>query len=320
MHEHDGQRRRRRVGLLATGAAVALLTGLGTGTAAFAAPAQSADSLTLTPNSGPTGTSVQVDGVLSCPDVPVGGSILIRFVDLREAFQTGTNLTYATKQADSSFSTTVTVPSLLAQLQPGVGIFDFPVVPGTNHIEASCTQSSTGGVPTIGAPFTVTQLATTTTAAPTTTTTTTAPPFVAPPEPPADAGDFTGPLPGAKKPGEEFLIDERGFAPDEEVVIVLYSDPKVLTTVNADSTGRVLVAVAVPADTEPGAHTVVVFGETKTIKAPLTVEVLSAQTPTQSTLPRTGAAVAGGSAGLGLILVAAGTAVVLASRRRAAAG
>lgn len=258
-------------------------------------------SMDLAPNTGPTGTVVTISGVVdpnTCGQAnQITNYIITRtqFIDVTLPITVGTG---------GTFATSVTIPAVF--VDGFNGIDDAPLVPGTViTFEVNCPSGP------VTADFTVT--------APATTTTTTAPAFVPPPAPPADAGDFTGPLPGSKQPGEEFTIDERGFEPDEEVHVVLYSDPKILTTVNADSTGRVLVAVAVPADTEPGAHTVVLFSESKVVKAPLTVEALSAQAPTQSTLPRTGSTGTAGSAGAGVLLVAAGVCVVLASRRRLAA-
>jgi LPXTG-motif cell wall-anchored protein len=303
---------------------VVAAAGLTAGTAG-AAPAQTPEFLNVKPGSGPTGTTIDIDGYLSCPDVAVGGGINIRFVDPREGFQTGTNLGSVPKQADGSFSGTFTVPSMLAQLQPGVGIFDFPMTPGVHEVQASCSISSTGGVPTIAGDFDVTEViatttTTTTTTAPTTTTTTA--PFP-PAVPPADADDFQGPPPADTPPGGTVVIAEPGFEPGETVVVVLYSDPKVLASVEADVNGEVRIAVALPSDTVPGAHTLVLFGETQVRKAPLNVLALPAQVPgsTASTLPRTGPTRSTGpSTGAGIVLLVVGSGlVVLSSRRRAAA-
>ena len=110
---------------------------------------------------------------------------------------------------------------------------------------------------------------------------------------------------------------------DALVVVVLYSDPKILASVEADVNGEVRIAVALPSDTVPGAHTLVLFGETQVRKAPLNVIVLPAQVPgsTASTLPRTGPTRSTGpSTGAGVALLVVGSAlVVLSSRRRARA-
>ena len=287
------------------------------------ASAQTADFLDVKPATGATGTSIDINGYLSCPDVAVGGGINIRFVDPREEeFQTGTNLGSVPKQADGTFSGTFTVPSMLAQLQPGVGIFDFPMTPGVHEVQASCSASSTGGVPTIGGDFTVTEVIATTTTSTTAPATTPTAPFP-PAEPPAGATDFLGPLPEDTPPGGTVVIAEPGFEPGETVVVVLYSDPKVLASVEADVNGEVRIAVALPSDTVPGAHTLVLFGETQVRKAPLNVIVLPAQVPgsTASTLPRTGPTRSTGpSTGAGVALLVVGSAlVVMSSRRRARA-
>ena len=141
--------------------------------------------------------------------------------------------------------------------------------------------------------------------------------------PPADADDFQGTPPADTPPGGTVVIAEPGFEPGETVVVVLYSDPKVLATVEADVNGEVRIAVALPSDTVPGAHTLVLFGETQVRKAPLNVLVLPAQVPgsTASTLPRTGPTRSTGpSTGAGIVLLVVGSGlVVLSSRRRAAA-
>jgi hypothetical protein len=266
----------------------------------------------LAPSSGPTGTLVAISGVVdpaTCGQATQITNYIVtrtQFIDVVLPITIGTG---------GSFATSVTIP---ATFYDGFNDVDAPLQPGTAiTFEINCPSGP------VVADFTVTG-ATTTTSSTTPATTappTTAPkPFEPPAEVPADAGDFAGPLPGSVAPGGQITIDEPGFVPGEEVVVVLYSDPKVLTTVNADGTGRVLVAAAVPADTAPGAHTVVLFSASKVVKAPLTVTALPAQAPAD-TLPRTGPAGGGtaSTAALAGALLAAGAVIVAAGRRRAGA-
>ena len=116
-----------------------------------------ANEVVLDPVEGPVGAQVGVSGTLSCPDQSPGSNVLVRFTDPAEAFQTGTNLVETPIGAGGSFSTTVTVPSELAQLIPPVGITPVPVLPGSYQVEVSCTASSSPSIPIVTAPFTVTE-------------------------------------------------------------------------------------------------------------------------------------------------------------------
>jgi hypothetical protein len=275
------------------------------------AQAQVAPSMDLAPSTGPTGTVVAISGVVDPATCGQATQITNYIITRTQFIEVTLPITVGT---DGSFATSVTIP---ATFYDGFNDIDAPLQAGTAiTFEINCPSGP------VTADFTVTSSATTTTTTPATTAppTTVAGPFVPPAEPPADAGDFAGPLPGSVAPGGQITIDEPGFVPGEEVVVVLYSDPKILTTVDADGTGRVLAAAAVPADTAPGAHTVVLFSASKVVKAPLTVTALPAQAPAD-TLPRTGPGGAGtaGSAALAGALVAAGAVLVAASRRRAGA-
>lgn len=289
---------------------LALLAGAALAAPSGVAHAQVAPTMDLAPSTGPTGTVVAISGVVdpaTCGQATgITNYIITRsqFIDVTLPITIGT---------DGSFATSVTIPETFVDGFNGV---DAPLQPGTAiTFEINCPSGP------VVADFTVTSSATTTSTPATTAPPTTAPePFEPPAEVPADAGDFAGPLPGSVAPGGQITIDEPGFVPGEEVVVVLYSDPKVLATVNADSTGRVLVSAAVPADTPPGAHTVVLFSASKVVKAPLTVTALPAQAPA-ATLPRTGPSGGGtaGTAGLAGALLAAGAVIVAAGRRRAGA-
>ena len=139
---------------------VAAVNAVGTGaesTASNAVVPAAADEVVLDPDAGVVGSQVGVSGTLSCPDQSPGSDVLVRFTDPAEVFQTGTNLAFTTYGADGTFSTTVQVPTEIAQLIPGSGIFPVAVEPGAYQIEVSCTASSAPSIPTVTAPFTVVQ-------------------------------------------------------------------------------------------------------------------------------------------------------------------
>ena len=284
---------------------VAIAAGAVALVAAAPANAQFANTGTIDPTSGPVGTTVAISGqALQCDTVQ-----MFSFVGVQGNV---VNNTIALNWDGDVFSGSATIPATRTDARAGTQV---PVVGG--DLITFFLNCASGP---ILIDFTVTAPATTTsTTAPATTTAPAFPPAV----PPADADDFQGTPPADTPPGGTVVIAEPGFEPGETVVVVLYSDPKVLTTVEADVNGEVRIAVALPSDTVPGAHTLVLFGETQVRKAPLNVLVLPAQVPgsTASTLPRTGPTRSTGpSTGAGIVLLVVGSGlVVLSSRRRAAA-
>lgn len=60
--------------------------------------------------------------------------------------------------------------------------------------------------------------------------------------------------------GAEQTVEFSGFTPGEAVDVMLYSDPIVLPTVQADGAGGVRVAFTVPADLPPGEHLIQAIG------------------------------------------------------------
>lgn len=273
----------------------ALLVGAVLAGGAAPATSQVTDSLSLTPDEGPIGTSVQITGTISCPGQAEGSDLLVRWVDPNAGPQTAAALGTTTLGAGGAFSTSADVPAEMGQLViGGGGPTTVPVTPGTYEIVVQCTFSET--TPNdVDAPFTVTESTTatssttTTTTAPTTSETTgattpttadTAPGFTPPATPPSGATAFTSP-PAATAPGGAVTIDETGFGAGEQVPVVLYSTPVVLTTATADSQGRVHTTVTIPAGTAAGQHTLVLFGESQVKAATITVQAAP-------TLPRTG--------------------------------
>jgi len=63
-------------------------------------------------------------------------------------------------------------------------------------------------------------------------------------------------------PGDEVTVQGTGFDAGEPVDVVLHSDPVVLDTLTADSTGAVSGTVEIPEDTELGDHDLVLEGQT----------------------------------------------------------
>ncbi|MEY2426208.1 MAG: hypothetical protein QOI61_1780, partial [Actinomycetota bacterium] len=264
--------------------------------------AQAATPLTATPNSGPIGQSVHLAGDVDCPDVETGGNILVsleRFDDDGNWFSG--SLGEFPKGADGTIDATTTIPATMGKMDVDHQITTVPVEPGAYDIVMTCsydtgnpdggsvpftvTESQAGTTTTTTTPGTTTTTVssgTTTTAAPGASTTTTTTVFAPPASPPANAPAFDGLSSGTAPAGGTLTVDQGGFLPGEVVQVVLYSAPVVVkSNVVASAAGKVTTSFTVPANTAPGAHTVVLFG-TQTVKqAPLTV--------TSASLARAGA-------------------------------
>lgn len=123
----------------------------------------------------------------------------------------------------------------------------------------------------------------------------------------------------------EVTVTATGFAPGESVDVYLHSTPVHLTTTTADASGKVIVKVAIPAGTEPGAHHLVLTGQTSGISLRQAITVNTPTTTTTATgtatkKPATGSRLA--ATGITVLpLLLAGGAVLggtaLAARRRA---
>ncbi len=106
--------------------------------------------------------------------------------------------------------------------------------------------------------------------------------FVVPAEPPTLDGELEVDQQEVR-PGDEVRASGPGFVGGEEVHLVLYSDPELLATVDADDEGGVRATVTIPAETDPGEHLLVAFGAERTLGAAVTV--LDAEEPEDDATP-----------------------------------
>lgn len=114
-----------------------------------------------------------------------------------------------------------------------------------------------------------------------------------------------------------------GFKPNEDMEIVLHSDPVTLGYTKADAAGSVLHTVHIPAGTPAGKHTVIVRGLESGAVTQGEITVLAVGSPSTGVkdLANTGAAWAGPTLfGAGALLLLGLLGVLFVSRRRAAAG
>jgi hypothetical protein len=92
--------------------------------------------------------------------------------------------------------------------------------------------------------------------------------------PPGERPPLDGPLtlkPDVVAPGGTVNVTGSGWGPGEQVTVILYSSPVVLSTVETDDAGRIGVDVRLPAGTEPGEHVVVAMNATSFDRPPLTL-------------------------------------------------
>jgi LPXTG-motif cell wall-anchored protein len=124
---------------------------------------------------------------------------------------------------------------------------------------------------------------------------------------------------GSILPGGTLTIHGTGFTPGEIVDATLHSTPIALGSFTADADGEVDGPVTIPADVEPGEHTIVLAGRTSGVEASVPIEVIGEDADPAQELPATGTATSG-LTGAGAALVAVGVALVLVGRPRRAAG
>jgi hypothetical protein len=269
-------------------AALAMATTVVVG-AGGAVDAQQPPSFDIDPTSGPVGTTVAYSGE-DCPgDRP--DMIRVYFSSTSTPGWSGVVDT-TTPETDGSFSGSFEVPDSVGFTPQGEPI---PTEPGEHKVIVDCSSFAYGDESMVTW-FTVTgsgsTSSTTTTTETTPTTASTSPTtaaFTPPPTPPADAEPITTALP-SPAPGGSFTLTEGGFEPGEDVVVVLYSAPVVLASTTANGEGVISASLTIPAGTAPGTHTLVLYGESTTKAATITVQAATPAPAGQQprTLPRTG--------------------------------
>ena len=146
------------------------------------------------------------------------------------------------------------------------------------------------------------------------------------PYPPPASGPTVVVNTGALQPGQSITLTFTGFTPNETITIIVYSDPVNLGSFTAGSDGAVTATVTLPTTLDQGAHTIVATGATSGRTPSLAFTVSSGLVFTGEGqgggsgggggLAFTGIAVAG-SLVVAIALLTAGTATLLAGRRKA---
>ena len=114
-----------------------------------------------------------------------------------------------------------------------------------------------------------------------------------------------------------------GFKPNEDMEIVLHSDPITLGYTKADASGAVLYTAHIPAGAPIGKHTIVLRGleSGATTTADLTVLAIGAPSTGVKDLANTGASWVGSAiSAAGALLLVGALGLVFVSRRRHATG
>jgi hypothetical protein len=111
--------------------------------------------------------------------------------------------------------------------------------------------------------------------------------------------------------GKTITVSGSGYAPFSMVTVLIYSEPQVLTVVQADENGNFTVTVTVPAGLAPGQHTLVASGfdgdgNLRNVTLPVTVVAGLAYTGADIAVPAIG----------GLAALTAGGALLVVARRR----
>ncbi len=117
-------------------------------------------------------------------------------------------------------------------------------------------------------------------------------------------------------PGGTLTVTGNNFTPGATVTIDLYSTPVQLATTTATGSGSFSVAVMIPSNTVPGAHTIVATDPNGDSAS--TAIVVTGVVPVATTspgLPFTGADIAALS-GVGALAMALGGMLILTGRRR----
>jgi hypothetical protein len=118
-------------------------------------------------------------------------------------------------------------------------------------------------------------------------------------------------------PGQSLTVSGGGAGPGAKVDIFIYSERVLLASTNADSDGQYSASVTIPASIDPGTHVIRAISGGEILSA---VEVTvagsgGAAADSDGDLPFTGAGTLPGI-GIGVGLIALGSTLLLASRRR----
>ena len=134
---------------------------------------------------------------------------------------------------------------------------------------------------------------------------------------PPDGGDAEGLGIAERGDGRRFGDARARWAsrPVRQVDVTLRSTEVALGTLTADAAGAVEGDVTVPADVEPGDHTIVMVGQTSGTQVEVPIEVLPAVVDDPNQLPATGSPSAP-LASVAVALLIVGGALVAAGRRR----
>src|SRR5436305_3375991 len=79
-------------------------------------------------------------------------------------------------------------------------------------------------------------------------------------------------------PGGLLTLDATGFASGETVQVILHSQPVVLGTTTANSSGEAVIGVRIPKSTTPGTHTVIMRGLSSGVEVSSTIQVAGSGT------------------------------------------
>ena len=207
-------------------------------------------------------------------------------------------LTFATNPSDSPAQVTWT-----ASTPPPPTTTTPPTTGGPTTTTVAPTTTAVAPTTTTVAPTTTTVAPTTTTVAPTTTTTsgaattttttsgattttTTAGPGMTATD---GSGSVLGPN-ATLRPGQQVTVAGTGFTAGETALITVQSTPVTVGSTAADGTGKVTATVVIPANLEPGAHTLTIAGATRSVTFPFTISPPSGAVSTGTgQLPVTGA-------------------------------
>ena len=115
---------------------------------------------------------------------------------------------------------------------------------------------------------------------------------------------------GSVVAGGSVTLTAVGFLPGETVDVTLHSAPISLGSAKADAEGGLVTTVTIPADVEPGVHSIELVGETSGVEVAVEVEVLPAEGAAAGGLPATGSA-SGELTVAAALLIALGAALVV---------